>query len=345
MNCEFKGKIRFFLLAVCALSMAAFCSAQYQGPALVSPPRVANAPDAALNAAYGDVRIEPGDTISIATYGAPELTTTAQTAPSTFFQVGSGALQGVKVGASGEIVLPYLGAVKLAGLTPSEAGAFIGKELKDGGFLTDPQVSVQLVDSPTRSITVIGEVMRPTPVPAFGHIRLLDAISACGGFTPLASHEITVRRRGYDEPIVVDLGTNARSANLTDIPLMPGDTVIVSKVGSVYVLGQVKTPAAFPLSSNAPVTVMRAVAMSGGALYGAALSKVRIIRTTPDSQHVEIMVDLGKIQFGKQQDIALVSDDVLFVPTNAFKAALASGAAGVAATALYGAFYGASVLK
>jgi polysaccharide export outer membrane protein len=345
MNCEIKGKIRFLLLAACAWSFAGVCSAQYQGPALVSPPRVANAPDGALNVAYGDVRIEPGDTISIATFGAPELTTTAQTAPSTFFPVGSGALQGVKVGANGEVALPYLGVVKLAGLTPVEASALISQGLKDGGFLTDPQVTVQLVDSPTRSITVIGEVMRPTPVPAFGHIRLLDAISACGGFTPLASHEITVRRRGYDEPIVVDLGTNARSANLTDIPLMPGDTVIVSKVGSVYVLGQVKTPNSFPLSSNAPVTVMRAVAMSGGALYGAALSKVRIIRTTPDNQHVEIMVDLGKIQFGKQQDIALVSDDVLFVPTNAFKAALAAGAAGVAASAIYGVTYAASVLK
>jgi polysaccharide export outer membrane protein len=345
MNCEVKGKIRFLLLAVCSFSFAELALGQYQGPSLVSPPRVASAPDGALNAAYADVRIEAGDTISIATFGAPELTTTAQTTPSTIYSSGAGALQGVKVGANGDVILPYLGPVKVAGLTPGEASVFISSSLKDGGFMTDPQVSVTLVDSPTRSITVIGEVMKPSPVPAFGHIRLLDAISACGGFTNLASHEITIRRRGFDEPIIVDLGTSARSANLTDIPLMPGDTVIVSKVGSVFVFGQVKAPSAIPLSSNAPVTVMRAVAMSGGALYGAALSKVRIIRTTADNQHVEILVDLGKIQFGKQQDVALVSDDVLFVPTNAFKASLAAGAAGVAASALYGAVYAASVIK
>ena len=41
MNCEVRGKIRFLLLAACAISLAGVCPAQYQGPAVVSPPRVA----------------------------------------------------------------------------------------------------------------------------------------------------------------------------------------------------------------------------------------------------------------------------------------------------------------
>jgi polysaccharide export outer membrane protein len=246
-------------------------------------------------------------------------------------------MQGVKVSASGEVSLPYLGSVKLAGLTPAEAATKLENALKQGGFLVDPQVSVQLVDSPTRAITVIGEVMKPAPIPAYGHLRLLDAISACGGLTPLASHSVTIRRIGNPDPISVELGTDARAANASDIPLQPGDTVIVSKVGSVFVLGYVKTPSAIPLSNNAPITVLRALAMAGGVNYGAGLSKARIIRTTADNQQIEIRLDIGKIMFGKQQDVVLLSNDILLVPANAFKAGMAAGGAGVAASLLYGA--------
>jgi polysaccharide export outer membrane protein len=126
---------------------------------------------------------------------------------------------------------------------------------------------------------------------------------------------------------------------------MAGDTVIVPKVGSVFVVGQVKTQSAFPLSGNTPITVMRAIAMAGGVNYGAALSKARIIRTTADNQHIEIMLDLKKLMYGKQQDVALVSDDVLFIPSNTFKATLAAGGASVAATLLYQGAYTATILK
>jgi polysaccharide export outer membrane protein len=224
-------------------------------------------------------------------------------------------------------------------MTPSEASLMLERELKEKGILVDPQVTVALVDSPTRVITVLGEVQKPAPVPAFGQLRLLDAIAACGGFTPLASHTITVRRPGDPNPITILLGTDPKTTDETNIPLMAGDTVIVPKVGSVFVVGQVKTPSAIPLSSNAPVTVMRAIAMAGGLNFGAALSRVVVIRRTPDDQHVEIQMDLKKVMAGKERDIALASDDVLLVPSNGFKAGMAAGGAGVASGAASGLIY------
>ena len=102
-----------------------------------------------------------GDVISLATYGAPELSTTTSTSVNSPSSSGGGSsVTGLKVGTQGEIVLPYLGAVKVAGLTPSEAAVYLEKELKDKGILVDPQVTVALVDSPTRAITVLGEVQR-----------------------------------------------------------------------------------------------------------------------------------------------------------------------------------------
>ena len=329
-------------MAVCVglMGVATAAMAQFAGPAVGAPSD--NGTPAlvpALQAQYRDVKIMPGDVISIATYGAPELTTTAMTSVNTPGGSGGGSAVGLKVGAQGEIVLPYLGVVKVAGLTPSEAALYLEKELKEKGILVDPQVTVSLVDSPTRVITVLGEVQKPSPVPAFGQLRLLDVISACGGFTPLASHTITVRRPGDAEPITVILGTDPTMTDEANIPLMAGDTVIVSKVGNVFVVGQVKTPSAIPLSSNAPITVMRAIAMAGGLNYGAALSRVVIIRKTPDDQHVEIQMDLKKVMHGKERDVALASDDVLLVPTNGFKAGMAVGGAGVTTGVISGLVY------
>ena len=334
-------RLRFLFLATGALSLGLPAFTQYAGPAPSSPLRAASAPDSAINVEYADVKIAPGDVISIATYGAPELTTNAQTSAGTIFTPAPEAIQGMKIGARGEVSLPYVGTVKLAGMTPAEASAYLKKALMDGGFMTDPQVTVQFVESPTRAITVIGEVLRPAPVPAFGELRLLDVISACGGFTPFASHTVTVRRRGLPDAITVELGTDPRTTDVSDIPLLPGDTVIVPKTGNIFVLGQVKTQSAIPLNSNLPITVLRAIAIAGGVNYGAALSKARIIRTTSDNQHVEIMLDLKKIMYGKQQDVALLSDDVLFVPSNAFKASVAAGGAAVAVQA----FYDASLIR
>jgi polysaccharide export outer membrane protein len=348
MTVRLNQPIRSLILASFALGAvsASPASAQFMGPAVAAPPLNSSATSPTPAPDFTAIRIEPGDILSITTVGAPELTTTTQTSSGSIASgPGGGFVQGIKVGEAGEITLPYLGSVKVAGLTPAEASRFLADALQKGGFLVEPEISVQLVDSPTRAITVLGEVLRPAPIPAFGHIRLLDALSACGGLTPLASHAITIRRQGNADPILVELGTDARTANAGDIPLMPGDTVIVSRVGSVFVLGYVKTPQAIPLSGNAPITVLRALTMAGGINYGAGLSKARIIRTTADNQQVEIRLDLRKIMFGKQQDVALVSNDILLVPANAFKAGMASAGAGLVSSVIYGAVETAAVLK
>lgn len=339
-----KMKLSSRLVVITALSCGFICAAnsaiaQFAGPAVSGSSPGSAAPVSALQAQYPDVKIMPGDVISITTYGAPELTTTTTTTVDAPGSGNSGIVNGIKVGAQGEIVLPYLGVVKIGGMTPSEAAGFLEKELKQKGILVDPQVTVSLVDSPTRAITVIGEVQKPSPVPAFGQLRLLDVISACGGFTPLASHTITVRRVGEPNPITVILGSDPKTTDETNIQLMAGDTVIVPKVGNVFVVGQVRTPSAIPLSSNSPVTVLRAIAMAGGLNFGAALSRVVVIRKTPDDQHVEIQMDLKKVMAGKEKDIALASDDVLLVPTNGFKAGMAAGGAGVIGGATNGLVY------
>lgn len=327
------------LLADCVIAVAACWAtmmfaapavAQFAGPAVSPTSTATSLPASTMTVQMQDVKIVPGDVVSIATYGAPELTTTTTASVDTPGGTGGGSASGIKVGAQGEILLPYLGVVKIEGMTPSEVAAFLEKELKEKGILVDPQVSVSLVASPTRVITVVGEVQKPAPVPAFSPLHLMDVISDCGGFTPLASHTITIHRPGDPQPITVILGSDPKTTDVTNIPLIAGDTVIVPKVGNVFVVGQVKTPSAIPLSSNMPITVMRAIAMSGGVNFGAALSRIVIIRKTPNDQHVEIQLDLKKVMSGKERDVALMSDDVLLVPSNAFKQGVSAGGTGLA---------------
>ena len=134
--------------------------AQFAGPSLTYPTRTPSAPDSSASGEYKDVTIMPGDVVSIQTYGVPELTTTAQTSTGTIFGVSPPIVSGLKVGPKGDVILPYLGAVKLAGLTTEDASIYLANALRDGGILVDPEVTVALVDSPTRAITVIGEVLQ-----------------------------------------------------------------------------------------------------------------------------------------------------------------------------------------
>jgi len=328
------------VLGLCATAAVA----QYAGPALTVPARAAGAQTEAMQPSHADATILPGDVIAIVTLGAAELSSTTQVA-SGAIAGSTGMAGGLRVSEQGAVLLPYLGAVQLAGLTTAQAAGLLRGKLKEGGYLADPQVTVQLVYSPTRVIPVVGEVVRPAPVPAYGQLRLLDAISSCGGFTVQASHTVQVSRAGLAAPITVELGADPMQASLADIPLMPGDRVIVPRVGSIFVVGEVKTPMAYPAYSNTPITVMRAIAMAGGLKYSAALSQSRIIRTTADHQRVEIRFDLKKLMHGQQPDPVLAADDILYIPANAFKATVAAGGVGVTESFFYGAIYASSVLK
>jgi polysaccharide biosynthesis/export protein len=316
---------------VAATGLALLCGAsvamgQYAGPSVTPTSSRASAPASAMHVLQPEATIHPGDLLALTTYGVPELSTG-----------GSGGLAaGLRVGDQGTVILPYLGTVKLAGMTPPQASAYLDGELKKDGILVDPQVTVQIVSSAEQDITVVGQVEKPQPVPVYGaQLRLLDVIAACGGFTPLASHTIVVHRRGDPQPIVVNLGVDPLETDASNIPLIGGDTVVVPRVGSAYVVGQVQRPEAIPLSNDGPLTVVQAISMTGGVKYGAALSRAMIIRTTPDRQRVEILFDLKKVMRGKEQDIALMSNDILYIPTNDFKAAISTGNA--AQTAVYAA--------
>ena len=338
-NAVFAGTrgIRRWLLTAGIVAVASLPAlAQYAGPPVISNSPQATTPSTLLGVAAEEFRIAPGDVVGVLASGLPELTiTTGVPSPGLSGGSTSQTTPGSLVSAAGEIQLPYIGRIHVAGLTAAEASDLVASRLKESGILVDPQVTVQLLASPPRIVTVTGEVGHPCTLEAFPGMRLLSALAACGGLTQFASHSLSLRRTGSPDPISINFGVDAGSASLSDILLLPGDALVVPRVGSVWVLGDVRTPQAIPLAGNSPMTVLRAITQAGGLQYSAALSKARLIRTTADNRQVEIRFDLRKLMEGKQQDTVLANNDLLIVPRNLFKGAITNGALAALSQTLY----------
>ena len=99
---------------------------------------------------------------------------------------------------------------------------------------------------------------------------------------------------------------------------------MVSRVASVYLLGAFKTQGAIPLQQNSPLTLMQVAALGGGAGFEGKYNDLRMIRTVGLDRKV-VQVDIKKVINGKAPDPVLQADDIVFLPTDAMKAAIKSG--------------------
>jgi len=262
------------------------------------------------------LRLEAGDLVEVGVYNVPELTTKA------------------RVSSKGEVYLPLIDYVSIAGLTAEEAEGLIQKRLFDGGFVKNPHVTLFVDQYASQGASILGEVARPGVYPVPGQQRLFDLISAAGGFTEKAGRSITVTHRDQlDKPITVPLARNVTDNPESNIAVLPGDTIIVRKADLVYVVGDVGRPSGFLMDSG-HLTVLQAIALAGGTTRTANLGGTRIIHRGAGGLS-ETPVELKKILRAKSPDVTMQADDILFVPTSATKvfAGRAMEAAMQAATA------------
>jgi polysaccharide export outer membrane protein len=156
--------------------------------------------------------------------------------------------------------------------------------------------------------------------------RLYDAFSAAGGFSQRAGSTIAISHRNQTgEPQVVKLSNDAVQSAKNNIELQPGDTVVVSRAGIVYVVGEVVRPGGFVIDNPAGMTASQVLAMASGPTRTASLNKVQLIRKSPTGLENKV-VDLKKVLSAKADDIPLQSDDIIYVPASRGKMALEHGA-------------------
>jgi polysaccharide biosynthesis/export protein len=249
-----------------------------------------------------ELRIGSDDVLDIkvyTVYGAPDI---AQTS---------------RVSSQGDIELPLIGHIHLAGLTADQAQTAIERQYKDGQFLKNPHVSVFVAQYATQGISVLGEVMKPGIFPPAGARMLSDVIADAGGLSPNAGSIVTITRRQTPrKPLTVALlGDGTPVQNLE---ILPGDTVVVSKTGVVYVVGEVGKPGGFPVNSRSKLTVLEAIALAEGTKPTAALNSSSLIRKSGQNLS-EVQIPLKKILTGKSPDMVLQAGDIVFVPNSTAK--------------------------
>ena len=250
--------------------------------------------------------ISPGDVLDVSVFGAPDLS------------------QKAVVNSGGNIYMPLINYVHVAGLHVEDAQVVVEKAYFTNGVLKFPHVSI-VITSYASGVVLMGEVVRPGIYPIVGAGKLFDILAEAGGTAASAGQVVTITHKGGAEPQIVTLTSDPIKSNSANVPVQQGDTIVVSKAGVVYIVGEVYSPSGFLMDEKGQYTVMKVVAMAHGTTKFAKTSKARIVRRTSDGNK-EIPVPLDKILVSKAPDIPIQSNDILFVPTNKGKQAAARGA-------------------
>jgi polysaccharide export outer membrane protein len=247
--------------------------------------------------------------------------------------------QHARVTDAGNIPFNFLGNVAVSGLTPEQAAEQIEHRLVAAGVMLHPEVTVRVEAYATQNASVMGEVQKPGIYEIDTPHTVVDVLAMAGGMTYIADRHITIQRFGSTKQTVEYYYSNAGGTAFSDDPMVyPGDTVVVSKVPVVYVLGDVSKPGGYPVNTNnSKMTVLQAIALAGYANHTAAVGKSRLVRETPTGVQ-EIDLPVGAMQKGKMPDVALLPDDVIYVPFS-FLRNVGVNAQGILASATSAAIY------
>lgn len=233
---------------------------------------------------------------------------------------------------NGEINLPLAGIVKLGGCTPRQAEKVVMNALKS--YYRDPDVEISVTSFHVESLSVLGSVAKPGVYPLKGKMDLREAVSAAGGISGDAGPTLILTRQGAYGPIpnpgarqlvsgesVVEINAHDLFQSQTasdNILVKPHDVISIPAAQLVYVVGNVKRAGGFPLGGRPNLTVIQALALAEGFDPRAAPQKARILRRGSSSEE-QIPVDMKKIMAGKEEDIVLRPNDILYVPSDAVK--------------------------
>lgn len=259
----------------------------------------------------------------------------------------------IRIDGDGHVTLPFIGRVKLAGLTVSEAEQSLDASL--GRFVRNPEVSLNIVESYSQPISVLGAVNKPGSYQLEGEKTLAEVIGMAGGLRADAGNVLKINRRKSSGTLslpgttedgdfylasieVDDVVLSAKPA--LNIDTKPFDVISVAPADIVYVVGQVKKPGGFAMTGHNGVSILQALSLAEGLDRTAAPKKARIIRRIGPDNRQDLPVDLSAVLAGKAEDISLHPNDILFIPNSGPKTVGARAAEAVIQAATGMAIYG-----
>jgi polysaccharide export outer membrane protein len=247
----------------------------------------------------------------------------------------------IRIDANGNINLPLLGRVHVAGLVTEQLENVLRNRLKK--YLQDPQIFVTLVEFRSQPISVLGAVRTPGIHQLEGHKTLFEVLSLAGGLREDAGYSIKITRhlqwgriplpdaKDNDSGQFSIASVNVKSIMSAtkpedNIEIKPDDVISVPKADIVYVIGAVKKSGGYVLGENETLSALQVLSLAEGLDRAADAQNSKILRTKPGvTQRTELPVDVRKIMTGKGADVPLMAGDILFVPASAAKNATIRG--------------------
>jgi len=249
----------------------------------------------------------------------------------------------IRVSNTGQISFPLIHErIRAAGVTTFQLEQKIQDLLRQNGLVSDPQVSVFIKEQNSQPVTIIGAVGRPMAYQVNRPTSLLELIANAGGITDGAGTVILITRRTETESVMPiasspnsgesatsDLESGAKTIRIQlqdllntentafNIPIYGGDVINIPLGGIVYVMGDgVSQQGGYVVQSHGEqITVLKAVALAHGLGGYAKPDDAVIYRLNPNKGEREaIPVHIKQIEQNKTQDVAMKSNDILFVP-------------------------------
>jgi polysaccharide export outer membrane protein len=256
--------------------------------------------------------IGSGDIVNIVVWDHPQLalTPSGTEAAVTTSSVGNG----YNVNTDGRIQFPYVGQIKLAGLTEYQARDLLVKELSK--VIKDPNVTLRIQSYRSGRVYIDGEVRNPG-LQAVNDIPLTlpEAISRAGGYTPTADRSaIAITREGATTTVSIPQLT-AKGINPAQILLKSGDLVRVmsSEESKVFVLGEVLRPSSQTLR-NGRLTLNEALGEAGGVNPNSAdPSQIFVVRTRANKPEIFHLDAKSPSAFALAEGFELQPRDVVYV--------------------------------
>ena len=235
-----------------------------------------------------------------------------------------------RIDADGNVNLPLLGRLHASGMSVQELENDLVRRLRE--YIREPQVIINVTQFHSAPVFFQGAFRAPGIYSLQGNRTLMEMLTQIGGLQPNAARQITITRRAeygtiplpeaVEDPerkistVEVSIASLQQNVNpAEDIVLQPYDVIRVERAEQVYLTGDVAKTGGVELGERESVSIVQALAMSGGFGPDAVKDKVRILRPVLNTnRRAVIVVDVKRVLDGKENDIPLLPNDVVYIP-------------------------------
>lgn len=209
----------------------------------------------------------------------------------------------------GNINLPTVGVLPLAGLTLQEGKSFIEKEFSR--YYTDLKINVSMGSLRSMRVFVVGNVNKPGSYTLSSFSTIINALFAAGGPGKVGSmRDIRLKRNGKTV-VSLDLYDFLLQGDKTnDVRLMPEDVVFIPPVGVLAgIAGNVKVPAIYELKGE--TRLLDLINMAGGTNNISFKNRIQILRIEDGKEQILVETELPEAGKDGENNIPVKDGDLV----------------------------------